>query len=88
MNELANNIRDFIHYCFDTENRIPSDDEIYTRFQTYEPSEHIIEKEIHYFFDSYYILEDTKIEWEGDLNGIQVQREISIGEDEKGFKVS
>jgi hypothetical protein len=85
---LAEMIRDYIHEKFDSENRIPSDDEIYTHFQAHEPSEHIIEKEIHFFFDSYYILEDTKIEWEGDLSGIQVQRTISIGEDEKGFKVS
>jgi hypothetical protein len=89
MCELSEMIRDYIHECFGTENRIPSDDEVYLKFRAYEPSEHIIEKEIHFFFDSYFILEDTKIEWEGELpNGIQVQRTISIGEDEKGFKVS
>ncbi|WP_219169524.1 hypothetical protein [Bacillus sp. MCCB 382] len=90
MNELVNNIRDYIHECFDNENRIPSDDEVYLKFRAFEPSEHIIEKEIHFFFDSYYILENTKIEWEGDLSNvdIQVQREVSIGEDAKRFKVS
>ena len=88
MCELSEMIRDYIHECFDNENRVPGDDEVYLKFRAYEPSEHIIEKEIHFFFDSYFILEDTKIEWEGDFNGIQIQREISIGEDEKGFKVS
>jgi hypothetical protein len=90
MSELSEMIRDYIHECFDTLNLIPSDDMIYERFQAYEPSEHIIEKEIHFFFDSYYIFKDTKIEWEGDLSNvdIQIQREISLGEDEKRFKVS
>lgn len=88
MSELANMIQDRIQEVFEKENRILSDDELYTHFQAYEPSEHVIEKEIHYFLNSYYILEDTKIEWEGDLSGIQVQREISFGKNEKGFKVS
>ena len=88
MCELSTMIQNKIQEVFETENRILSDDELFTHFQEYEPSEHVIEKEVHYFLKSYYIYEDTKIEWEGDLSGIQIQRTISIGEDEKGFKVS
>lgn len=72
---LAELIRDYIHEKFDTENRIVSDDEIYTHFQTYEPSEHIIEKEINAFFDGHYILQNTVIEYEGPINP-QVQIEM------------
>jgi hypothetical protein len=75
MNELSEMIRNYIHECFDNHNVIPSDDQIYTHFQAYEPSEHIIEKEIHFFFDSYFILEDTEIEWEGNLDTIHIERE-------------
>jgi hypothetical protein len=82
---LAEMIRDYIHECFDNHNMIPSDDQIYTHFQAYEPSEHIIEKEIHFFFDSYFILEDTRIEWEGELpDDIEIHRQISVGLDEEG----
>jgi hypothetical protein len=75
MCELSEMIRDYIHECFDNENLIPSDDLIYTHFQAYEPSEHIIEKEIHFFFDSYCLLPDTVIEWEGNLDAIHIERE-------------
>lgn len=88
--ELAEMIQEYIQEVFETQNIVPCDDSIYTHFQQYEPSEHIIEKEVHYFLNSYYILEDTKIEWEGDLSNvnIQVQREISIGENQEGLKIS
>jgi hypothetical protein len=75
MCELSEMIRDYIHECFDNLNTIPSDDQIYTHFQAYEPSEHIIEKEIHFFFDSYFLLPDTVIEWEGNLDTIHIERE-------------
>jgi hypothetical protein len=75
MCELSEMIRDYIHECFGTENRIPSDDEVYLKFRAYEPSEHIIEKEIHFFFDSYFLLPDTVIEWEGNLDTIHIERE-------------
>jgi hypothetical protein len=90
MNVLAEMIQEYIQEVFETQNIVPCDDSIYTHFQQYEPSEHIIEKEIHYFLNSYYILEDTKIQWEGDLSNveIQVQREISLGENQKGLKIS
>jgi hypothetical protein len=89
VNDLAEMIRDYIHECFDNHDYIPDDSEIYTKFQSYEPSEHIIEKEINFFFDGYYILPTTKVKWEGVIyDGIQIQREIGIGEDEERFKVS
>jgi hypothetical protein len=85
MSELSEMIRDYIHECFDTLNLIPSDDMIYERFQAYEPSEHIIEKEIHFFFDSYYIFSDTKIEWEGELPDglVSIQTEMKVEKDAK-----
>ncbi|TYS91942.1 hypothetical protein [Rossellomorea aquimaris] len=85
MNELAEMIQNRIQEVFESENRILSDDELYTYFQSYEPSEHVIEKEVHYFLNSYYIFEDTKIEWEGDLSGIEISRQISVGLDEEGI---
>jgi hypothetical protein len=85
MNELAEMIQEYIQEVFETQNIVPCDDSIYTHFQQYEPSEHIIEKEIHYFLNSYYILEDTKIEWEGDLSNVQIQRQVSAGLDEEGI---
>lgn len=89
MNDLSEMIRDYIHECFDTGNYIPSDDEIYLKFREQEPSEHIIEKEINFFFDGYYILPTTIVKWEGAIyDGIQIQRAISIGEDEKRSAVS
>jgi hypothetical protein len=75
MCELSEMIRDYIHECFNNHNMIPSDDQIYTHFQAYEPSEHIIEKEINAFFDGHYILPNTVIEYEGPINP-QVQIEM------------
>jgi hypothetical protein len=87
MNELANLIRDYIHECFDNQDYIPDDDELYSKFP--EASEHVIEKEINFFFDGYYILPTTVVKWEGVVyDGIQIQREISIREDEKRRSVS
>jgi hypothetical protein len=85
MNELSEMIRDYIHECFDNHNMIPSDDQIYTHFQAYEPSEHIIEKEIHFFFDSYYIFQDTEIKWEGELAEglVSIQSEMKVEKDAK-----
>jgi hypothetical protein len=85
MCELSEMIRDYIHECFGTENRIPSDDEVYLKFRAYEPSEHIIEKEIHFFFDSYYILPDTEIKWEGKLPKglVSIQTELKVEKDAK-----
>jgi hypothetical protein len=84
MSELANMIQEYIQEVFETQNIVPCDDSIYTHFQQYEPSEHIIEKEIHYFLNSYYLLPDTVIEWEGDLSDIEISRQISVGFDEEG----
>jgi hypothetical protein len=87
MNELANMIRDYIHECFDNQNYIPDDDELFEKFP--QASEHVIEKEVNFFFDGYYILPTTKVKWEGVIyDGIQIQREISLGENEERFKVS
>jgi hypothetical protein len=74
-NELSEMIRDYIHECFDNQDYIPDDSEIFTRFEEHEPSEHMIEKEIHFFFDSYFLLPDTVIEWEGNLDTIHIERE-------------
>jgi hypothetical protein len=75
MCELSEMIRDYIHECFNNENRIPHSDEIYERFQTCCPSDHIIEKEVNFFFEGNYVLSTTKIEWEGRVNP-QVQIEL------------
>jgi hypothetical protein len=87
MNELANMIRDYIHECFDNGNYVPSDDEVYMKFRDHQPSEHVIEKEIHFFFDSYYIFSDTEIKWEGELPKglVSIQTEL---EEERNAKVS
>lgn len=84
MNELSEMIQSKIQEVFETENRILSDDELFTIFQAYEPSEHIIEKEVHYFLNSYYLYEDTKIEWEGSLDGIEISRQIGVRFNEEG----
>ena len=87
MNESAKKIRAYIHNCFDLHDYIPDDDELFAEFP--ESSLHEVEKEINFFFDGYYILPTTVVKWEGVVyDGIQIQREISIGEDEKGLEVS
>jgi hypothetical protein len=87
MNELAEMIRDYIHECFDNQDYIPSDDEVFERFP--EASEHLVEKEINFFFDGYYILPTTEIKYEGVIyDGVQIQRELCIGEDSKRQSVS
>lgn len=89
MGELSELIRDYIHECFDNHDYIPSDDEIFKKFEEYDPSEHMIEKEINFFFDGYYILPTTIVKWEGAIyDGVQIQRELSIGEDSQRQKIS
>jgi hypothetical protein len=79
MNELAEMIRDYIHECFDNENYVPSDDEVYLKFRDHQPSEHLIEKEINSFFDGHYILPTTKIKWEGHIRKqVQIEMEDAI----------
>lgn len=77
MNELAENIRDYIHECFDNQDYIPSDDELYSKFP--EASEHVIEKEINSFFDGNYILSTTVIKYEGKIYPqVQIEMEDAI----------
>jgi hypothetical protein len=79
MCELSEMIRDYIHECFDNENYVPSDDEVYMKFLDHQPSEHLIEKEINSFFDGHYILPTTKIKWEGRIRKqVQIEMEDAI----------
>ncbi|MEW5567333.1 hypothetical protein [Rossellomorea marisflavi] len=84
MNELSEMIRSYIHECFENHDYIPSDDEVYLKFRDHQPSEHIIEKEINFFFDGYYILPTTEIKWEGKVDAeVYVQSEIGEQDEAK-----
>jgi hypothetical protein len=76
MCELSEMIRDYIHECFDNENRIPHSDEFFQKFQACEPSDHIIEEEINFFFDGYFITPSAKVEYDGPLKPtVQIELE-------------
>jgi hypothetical protein len=76
---LGQNIQNYISQCFSWENKIPSDDDIYLKFEKHEPSVELVQKEIDFFFDSNQILHDTVIEWEGDINAGIERAENSVG---------
>jgi hypothetical protein len=74
--QLSEQIQSYIQNSFETQNYIPDDSEIYAHFQHAEPSEHLIGKEISYFFRSYEVYADTRIEWEGDVTELVVRHEM------------
>jgi hypothetical protein len=78
--QLSEQIQSYIQNRFETYNMVPSDDQIYEHFQSQEPSEHLIEKEIHYFFNSYEIYQDTRIEWEGNIESQITKLEVTKNE--------
>ena len=76
MNELSEMIRTYIHECFDNQNRIPNQDEIYVQFKEYDPPEYIIEDQVNDFFNGYYILPNTVVEYDGPLRPtVQIEME-------------
>lgn len=76
MNELSEMIRDYIHECFNVQNRIPHSDEIYVKFLDHEPPDYIIEEQMNCFFAGYYITADTVVEYTGNLKpSVQIELE-------------
>jgi hypothetical protein len=76
---LGQNIQNYIGHCFIYEDRVPSDEDIYLKFEEYEPSDELVQKEIDFFFASNQINHDTVIEWEGDINAGIERAENSVG---------
>lgn len=69
-------IYEYISYCFDELGILPSEDDIYTRFQIHfdngVPFE-IAEEEISRFV-GIHNLKDIEIRWEGEINGVNFGR--------------